>query len=63
MYKHTKQQQMTDTKATIIFTIDEEKKKKFHGLCVQHDTTMTKVLRKYVDHYIDEHKPRFKQIG
>jgi hypothetical protein len=41
MYKHTK----TGRMATIPVTIDDEQKKKFHGLCIQHDTTMTEVLR------------------
>ena len=59
MYKHTK----TGRMATIPVTIDGEQKKKFYGLCIQHDTTMTEVLRKCVDRYITEHKPRYVQVG
>jgi hypothetical protein len=59
MYKHTK----TGRMATIPVTIDDDQKKKFHGLCIQHDTTMTEVLRQCVDRYIAEHKPRYVQVG
>lgn len=63
MCKHTKAYQMTGATDTINFTIDVEKKKKFYGLCIQHETTMTAVLRQYVTQYLDENKPRFIQVG
>lgn len=63
MYKHTKTGCMKDNMATIPVTIDEKTKINFHELCIKNKTTMSKVVRGFINNYIAEHKPRYVQVG
>ena len=49
--------------SSITFEIDEKEKKKFHGICIDNNESMSDVLRKCVKNYINAHKPRFVSIS
>ncbi|MCW7077300.1 MAG: hypothetical protein OCU18_08505 [Candidatus Syntrophoarchaeum sp.] len=52
-----------DMESSITFEIDDKEKKKFHGICINNNESMSDVLRKCVKNYINAHKPRFVSIS
>jgi len=50
-------------KDVISFEIDGKQKESFHMTCIKNHEGMSDVLRRSVESYISEHKPRFTQVA
>lgn len=42
--------------STLTFNISENLKKEFKKICLEKDTTLTDVLVKYIEEYVEENK-------